>query len=244
MNWEKEYIIQTYENAAENLRLVSKRLINHTLIKEFLTECAELERAVSEMKKITAFAKFAIKLGNVIEYTHSVPNFAELSAEMTKQVNELIPIVREVFDDFDPDDLAEKLNVLRGELSHPEKAQSENDFAESALEILNLIRSVDEYLNLCVTGNISSDDKENFMEIVNRINALLESFDDPLISEMKNIFNELFGEIIARGSSRPDEIEAMRACLIVIVAKLKKKEVDVSQFIELARSITSRKEEG
>ncbi len=253
MNWERAYIVQTYENAANNLRMNSRRLVNYTLIREFLTECDKMEAAIDEMKKITEFAKFAVKFDKVIEFARSVPDFVNLGTEMNKQINDLISVVREMLDEMEPEELAEKIETVKRNLSLPvsendnvysPREETEKEFrTDKILEVVNLIRNIDEYLNLCVSGSISGDDKEKFMEIVNRMNALLSDFSDSLIVEMKNIFNALFGEIISRGVSRSEEIEAMRACLIVIVAKLKNKDVDISQFIELARRVELRKEE-
>ncbi len=243
MNWEKEYIVQTYENAAGNLRLVSDRLINHTLMKEFISDCEKIEAAVNEMKKVTEFAKFAVKLGGIIDFTRTVPNFIDLSAEMTKQINDLIPIVREMLDEFKPEEFSVKLGEIRENLFAKNNDNSNVPNTDNVIEVVNLIRKIDDYLNLCAKGEISSDDKEKFMEIVNRMNALLAPFENPLVLEMKEIFNALFGNIISKGFSEAEEIEAMRACLIVIVAKLKNKDVDVSQFIELARNVATRKEE-
>ncbi len=243
MNWEREYIIQTYENAANNLRLNSHRLINHTLLKEFFSDCENLERSIDEMKKITELAKLGVRLGKSVEFTHSVPRFIELSSAMKEQVNELIPIVREVLDSFAPEELAAKLesikNVVAGKKVKTEAKKSTN----TVVEVVNLIREVDDYLNLCSAGSLSSDDKEKFVEIVSKINSALNNFSRDLIIEMKNIFIELFNRIISRGFSYPEEIEAMRACLIVTVAELKEKEVDVSQFIALARNSILEKEE-
>ncbi len=243
MSWEREYIVQTYENAANNLRMTSRRLVNHTLFKEFLSECENLEKAIDEMKKITELAKFAIKLGKVYEYTQSPPEFIKLTEVMSRQINELIPEVREILDEYEPEYISGKLNSIQAVLNNDVSAQANDDTTENIIEVVGLIKKVDDYLNLCVTGEISGDDKEKFMEIVNRKNSLLHNFSDPLVNEMREIFNELFGNIISNGVSQPEEVEAMRACLIVIVAKLKNKDVDVSQFIELARNVAVRKEE-
>ncbi len=247
MNWEREYIIQTYENAANNLRLNSHRLINHTLLKEFFSDCEKLERSIDEMKKITELAKLGVRLGKSVEFTHSVPQFISLSSAMKEQVNELIPIVREVLDSFAPEELAAKLEQIKNSISKSVEADEANiektNTTDVVVEVVNLIRQVDDYLNLCSSGSLSSDDKEKFVEIVSKINSALNNFSRDLIIEMKNIFNELFNRIISRGFSYPEEIEAMRACLIVTVAELKEKDVDVSQFIALARNSILGKEE-
>ncbi len=247
MNWEREYIIQTYENAANNLRLNSHRLINHTLLKEFFSDCEKLERSIDEMKKITELAKLGVRLGKSVEFTHSVPQFISLSSAMKEQVNELIPIVREVLDSFAPEELAAKLEQIKNSISKSVEADEANiektNTTDVVVEVVNLIRQVDDYLNLCSSGSLSSDDKEKFVEIVSKINSSLNNFSRDLIIEMKNIFNELFNRIISRGFSYPEEIEAMRACLIVTVAELKEKDVDVSQFIALARNSILGKEE-
>ncbi len=243
MNWEREYIIQTYENAANNLRLNSHRLINHTLLKEFLSDCEKLERSIDEMKKITELAKLGVRLGKSVEFTHSVPQFISLSSAMKEQVNELIPIVREVLDGFAPEELASKLEAIKNAITGNDVKIENVNSTDAIVEVVNLIREVDDYLNLCSAGSLSSDDKEKFVEIVSKINSALNNFSRDLIIEMKNIFIELFNKIISRGFSYPEEIEAMRACLIVTVAELKEKDVDVSQFIALARNSILEKEE-
>ncbi len=239
MNWEREYIIQAYENAANNLRLVSNRLINHNLLREFLLDCSRLDDAVTIMKTVTEFAKFAVKFGNVINFTHTIPDFINLSSSMQHQVNDLIPVVREILDAYSPEVFSKKLEEIKAKLHGEENFSTSGDIDE----ILNLVREIDDYLVLCAKGEISTDEKEKFIEIINRTNALLNNFDSELVNEMKNILYELFNEVIQRGEAKPEEIEAMRACLIVIVAKVKNKDVDVSQFVELARNAIVRKEE-
>ena len=107
-----------------------------------------------------------------------------------------------------------------------------NSLIEFEKKILEPIKSLDEILKGLATGKMNQKELNNYSEIMEDNAALSNQRGFKVLAKMHMIVASAFSDIVT-GSLIVDKtvIEALRACLIVIVAVVKKKEVDVSGYL-------------
>jgi hypothetical protein len=167
VSWEREYIVQTFVTAANNLGINSHRLLLINLVKEFLYDCEDLDYAISEMKKITVLSKFAVRIGLINKYTKEKPDFLNVSSKFNSDYINLIPVVNELLDSLNSNFLVKKFNeisnninmrdnmIINEDTSYKEGYNFEDgDFNE---KLVNHIKWVDSFSTF-------NDQKTNFFE--------------------------------------------------------------------------------
>lgn len=120
-----------------------------------------------------------------------------------------------------------------------ETAKNENDSNQvfSAFEntILNPIKSLDKFLNQLSTDTEVPVEAEEFSNLM-RINAELSDKNGfEILAQMHEIVSK--GLVLIKNKSlvpSKEVIESLRACLIVIVAVVKSKEVDIKNYLNRA----------
>ena len=133
-------------------------------------------------------------------------------------------------------------------LLEEENEKEEFSFEDYEKKILKPIRKLDEFLNKLPTLNYTEKDINEVSDLV-KLNADLSTnvgFD--IIGEMHHIIFKALKLIHDKKIAATKEtIESMRACLIVIVAVVRRKDVDISKYLKKAevfgRSLTKNTKE-
>ncbi len=248
-NWEKEYIVQTFVNSAHELRLTSHRIVIINLMKDFLYKCGDIDFAVSELKKITEFSKFAIRLGRINLFTKNRPDFLSISSIIKNESQSMIPIVQQMIDSLSIEFAEKKLSEIKKKKMNNEETIEKIDESEVGDEkdelkkgILSFIRKADELLTDLEESGISTEQEEEILYELNFLRKRLLILDNDLVENMFSVFDALFKEM--RNSENRDEtVEALRASMIVVAATIREKDVDLTPFIERAMAYFEIKKE-
>ncbi|MCF8240777.1 MAG: hypothetical protein K9J16_05280 [Melioribacteraceae bacterium] len=109
------------------------------------------------------------------------------------------------------------------------------DFESYEETILKPIRRLDDFLNNVSENDFSNEEVERFIILIDKNFRFSKEVGFNLIAEMHKIF--LNGLKVIRENNNYDRellVESMRACLIVIAAILKGKEVDITDYLNKA----------
>lgn len=292
MDLVKQYIIQCVQTAANNLRLSSEKIEVVALLKEHFADSDSLEEEILQMKKITEFSKFAIKLGEIHNYIAKEKiDFLKLSDQfklhisaLVRELNYLLDVItptifhqkmeiieinlaeksnikspeilevesaveskmaeNETLDDelFDPDEDFDSGFVVVKKDVKPEPVQQnvkidEREISEEEFEklVVTPIKQLDSILEQVSREEKSTDELENFIEIFEKNYELSKEFSTEIVVRMHKIFLHSL-KLFKEKELLPviPVIEGMRACLIVIVALVRGKEVDISYYQSMA----------
>jgi hypothetical protein len=138
---------------------------------------------------------------------------------------------------------------LAGELMEKESTLEENNLEEEIIEekknlissidfekkILSPVKSLDEMLKKISTKEANDTELIHYSELMQDHASLASLHGFELIAKMHEIIASTFSEL-NNGTLKADKtvIEALRACLIVIVAVVKKKDVDITGYLNRA----------
>lgn len=274
MDLKKQYIIQTISVAANNLRLSSEKIEVLGLFKETILNSGDLETLIASMKKITQFAKLAIKLQeiynflkiNKIDFLKLSEKFKEHTQLVVKDLNLVLDalnpssykeIIRKL-DEFNQNNLveekkdesltidmterksslSEKIKTAKIKESYIFEEEAGDDhlfFQNFEATILKPVKEIETVLKNLGTGEIKSLELRQF-ESVMKVNASLsEKFGTDITTEMHKILAKAF-HMLQLKELKPEKemIEAMRACLIVIVALVRNKDIDITYYLNKA----------
>ena len=122
--------------------------------------------------------------------------------------------------------------VSEGEVDNTKNSISSSDFEK---KILSPVKSLDELLKRLPSGNINESELRQYCELMED-HALLASLHDfELLSKMHELVaNALESFLNGNLKAEKSVIEALRACLIVIVAVVKRKDVDITGYLNRA----------
>jgi hypothetical protein len=113
--------------------------------------------------------------------------------------------------------------------------QKDKSFEEFQKQILKPVRSLDELLNRLSNGDFHKDELKSYVEIMKINSELAESEGVKVIANMHVIFavamKLIYNDKMLINKS---VIESLRACLIVIVAMIKGKNVDITDYLDRA----------
>lgn len=119
-----------------------------------------------------------------------------------------------------------------------------NDFFQNFEEnILKPVKELDTFLGRLAEGNIDEGEVVYYSEIMKNNRDLAHKFGATLVADMHEIFRRGLDLIHARKlETNKDSAENLRSCLIVIVALIKNKEVDIKPFLNRAEAFADRLE--
>jgi len=102
-------------------------------------------------------------------------------------------------------------------------------------KILSPVKSLDDMLKKIPSGSVSEKEVMNYSELMKEHSSLASSNGFQVIAKMHEIIASALYEI-NNGKLSVDKtvIESLRACLIVIVAVVKRKEVDITGYLNRA----------
>jgi hypothetical protein len=251
----KQYLVQCIAFAAGNLRLNSNQVEAVALLKELLLKSNNLENDLIRMKKVTELSTLAIKLYEIFSVISKTTvdiltisdKFKQHSRQLEKDVYLLLYNVaqtdfRTVLNKLKKDDFDEP-----EEKKIDEKLILEEDKKETASftvfeeTILKPIKPIDSFFkDILENGNLPENIDE-FIEVMKKNSNLAKENGFEVLSGMHHIvFDSL--NLIKEGTLKADKesIESLRACLIVIAAVIKGKEVNISDYVNKAESFSKK----
>ncbi len=274
MELKKQYIIQTISVAANNLRLSSEKIEVLGLLKETILNSSDLENMIASMKKITQFAKLAIKLQEIYNFLKmNKIDFLKLSEKFKEHTQLVVKDLNLVLDALNPSSYKEIIKKLEefdqssvivekkdeaftidmterksslSERIKTDKIKENYIFEEDANDghlffqnfeatILKPVKEIETVLKNLGNGEVKAIELGQY-ESVMKVNASLsEKFGTEITTEMHKILAKAF-RMLQFKELKPEReiIEAMRACLIVIVALVRNKDIDITYYLNKA----------
>ena len=108
-------------------------------------------------------------------------------------------------------------------------------------KILSPIKSIDDILKKIPSGKVTEKELVNYFELMKEHASLVSLQGFHILAKMHEIIASSFDSII-KGNLVADKpvIESLRACLIVIVAVVKRKEVDITGYLNRAEEFGNK----
>lgn len=129
-------------------------------------------------------------------------------------------------------------NKIKEDAILSSKENDEHTFEDYEKDVLNPIKDIEELLQNLSHKNIDNDKIEKYIEIINQNAEASKKIGFSIISGMHKILaKSLF--LIKQGTLKPNVniIESMRACLIVIAAVIKGKDVEITTYLNKAEEL-------
>ena len=270
MDLVKIYLIQSITTAANNLRLNAQQIEVVGLLRETVVNSKDLGAELLLMKKTTELSKLAIRLSEIHSFlTQGKVDFVKISEQFREHSRYLIRDLNQFLENVSPKiykDAFNKINGhttaidvelidrsnLAGEIMGVNFSESqENLVVEKKVhpylsidfekKILSPIKSMDDLLKKIPSGKVTDSELREYFELM-REHASLSSLNGfQVISKMHEIIASALYEI-NNGKLLVDKtvIESLRACLIVIVAVVKRKEVDITGYLNRAEEFGNK----
>jgi len=114
---------------------------------------------------------------------------------------------------------------------------SELDFEEFQQRAMKPIKSIENLLERMLLDNYSEDELLSYSEIMDEHRKLAEAMSFTLLAKMHKAISKAFF-LLGEKKIKPNDylIESLRASLIVIVATIKNKDVDITNYLNLAEN--------
>ncbi len=297
MDFAKQYIIQTISAAANNLRLSTEKIEVVALLREAVGTSNNVGQMIRQMKKVTVFSTFAIRLNEIYDFLTSSPvDLFRLSDKIKDHSQFLIKDLSSMLDMVNPATFRTALEKISegetakvsqqessatgAELSkrnvqfkpvenssarriktetdiekeniifEDDKTEEEDFFQNYEAEVLKPIKPIDRMLKRLSEGEPGDPDELNtFAQKMMNNGELSAKVGFEIIANMHQVLAKAMMLIKVRElMPGKDVIESMRACLIVIVAVVRGKEVDITSYLnraeEFGREIQSIKIKG
>lgn len=161
--------------------------------------------------------------------------------EPQKQVLEITEIqikgTSNQFDDIIDIPKRSKADEIKESLIMDDLEEEKLTFENFQEAIIKPIKDIDAFLNRVLKFNYTDGEMNNFIKIIEENSRLSKSMNFEMISEMHEILAKGL-ELINNKRIAPsiNVIESLRACLIVIVALVKNKEVDITNYLSRAEN--------
>lgn len=283
MDIQRQYIVQSIVNAANNLRLSTEKIEVVALLREHFSRCEELETEIGRLKKKTEFSKFAVKLGELYNFiSKNNLDLLKLSDNLKEHIHYIVKELSNLLDVLTPiktreileDKVQKKVEVIEVPqnidmnilnkigvedeeaeesfaVEMPSKSESDElkeDYILSDLNknsgfsfenyeeaIMKPVKELDQFLRKIKVYEYSQSEYESFIKKM-RTNADLSStMGFEIIAQMHVVFARGL-ELLRDGmiSLNDSVIEGLRSCLIVIVAVVRGKDVDITTYLNRA----------
>lgn len=261
MDFIKQYLVQSISLASGNLRLNSNQMEVLALFKELILKSNHLEDDLLRMKKVTEFSTLAIKLHeiysflirNTIDISAVSEKFKQHSQQLVKDINLLLynanhTDFRLLFDKIKREDEIKEPIVKIIEENIPlqgEKKEENSSFTKFEETILSPIKPFDSLLNE-ISDNESRnaglpDNIDEFMVTMEKNSELSKENGFEILAGMHSLIYDSLN-LIKDGNLKADQeiVESLRACLIVIAALVRGKEVDISDYLNKAENFSKK----
>ncbi len=123
-------------------------------------------------------------------------------------------------------------NKLKEDFILSDDDNEENSYEYYVRTVISSIKELDLFLKKLESNEASKEEIENYLSIVEKNGILSKKYGFELIADMHFIFEgALTGINEHKLMVEKDIIEKMRACLIVVAALVKQKEVDITNYL-------------
>ena len=141
--------------------------------------------------------------------------------------------------------LIKESNKLKEEIIMQDDSDESESFRSFEEQILAPIKAVDDVLKKLSTGQVNDEELTKYSAIMEKNSLFANTRGFGIISDMHKILFLSFEEIKS-GSLIIDKsiVESLRACLIVIAAVVKGKEIDITDYLNKAEEFGKKYFEG
>lgn len=274
----KQYISQSINIAANNLRLNNQQIEVVALLKEAIIKSDNLSDDLINMKKITELSLLAIRLNEIYNFlTQNQIDLLKISDQFKEHSRHLIKDLRHMLDVSTPQSFKAAIDKLKNGFNLPKeeikvdlsrRVPDENPFIKNETEIIKEkiileeepnefdddeliqkfessiigpIKPLDNFLKKLSTEDINYEELTKFSDIMKSNAQLSKRIGFEILTSMHNIISKAL-LLIRNRELMPgkDVIESLRACLIVIVAVVRGKEVDISNYLNKAEEFGNK----
>lgn len=159
-----------------------------------------------------------------------------IDIDLTKHSEKRSPIIPEQQVDILP--RRSRADELKEALIFAELNQDNNfNFEKYEEKVLRPIKELDAFLNRVAKYDYTENEINNYINVMNENSELSQKVGFEILSNMHRIFAEGL-DAINKKKIAPSNIviESLRACLIVIVAVVRGKEVDITNYLNRAEN--------
>ncbi len=197
---------------------------------QFKEHSRQLIRDLGHMLDISTPASFKIAIDKLKTGFGSVPE--EIKVDLSKRMPEDNP-----FSKNETEKIKEKI-ILEEETDEMDEDELIQNFETT---IINPIKPLDNLLKKLPTEEVDYEELIKFSKIMKTNASLSSRIGFEILSNMHNIVSKSL-ILIKNRDLMPgkDVIESMRACLIVIVAVVRGKEVDISNYLNKAEEFGNK----
>lgn len=260
----KQYITQCLTTASNNLRLTTHQLEAVGLLRETFLNSEDVENDIKKMKTITELSTLGIRLNEVYSYltTNKIDflrisdKFKEHSQFLISDMNHLLEMVNPILIKRSirrlrgvPNEETEEINynlkedktdsyqLIKNDVEQIKENQEEIDAELKNYEavILKPIKPVDNMLKSLAKNEVSYEELTHFAEIMKANGEMSGKNGFEIIAGMHKIISKALLMIKSR-ELMPGKfvVDSLRACLIVIVAVVRGKDVDITKYLNKA----------
>lgn len=260
----KQYITQCLTTASNNLRLTTHQLEAVGLLRETFLNSEDVENDIKKMKTITELSTLGIRLSEVYNYlTANKIDFQRISDKFKEHSQFLISDMNHLLEMVNPLLIKRSIKRLRGEpIEENEKINynltknktDSNQLIKNDEEpiketyedvdvelknyeaiILKPIKPVDNMLKSLAKNEVSYEELSRFADIMRTNGEMSEKNGFEIIAGMHKIISKALLMIKSR-ELMPGKfvVDSLRACLIVIVAVVRGKDVDITKYLNKA----------
>jgi hypothetical protein len=266
----KLYLTQSISVAANNLRLNSQQIEIITLLKETLFKSEKTENVIKRMKKITELSTLAIRLDEIyLSLKHEPVDMSKLSdrfklhsQHLVKDVflllnNSNLNNIKVIFEKITSDikrNREEKLvaEIIDSSETNKNEAKAKNetaevpedknhDFENFEKSVLDPIKEIDSMLKQVGGEGKLPDNFPGYSDVMERNSVLSDKNGFEILAGLHTVVADSI-KMISEGklTREKENIESMRACLIVIAAIIRGKEVDITNYLNKAEQFGSK----
>jgi len=273
----KQYIVQSINIAANNLRLNNQQIEVVALLKQTISKSENLSDDLINMKKITELSLLAIRLNeiynsltqNPIDLLKISDQFKEHSRYLIKDLGHMLdittPIVfKSAIEKLDNAivfpkqeirvDLSKRIPIeepfikseteeIKEKIIFSDDIENEDEEIIQKFEptILGPIKPLDNLLKKIANNEIDHEELIKFAQIMEDNAVLSRKIGFEILSGMHRIVSKALILIKNRELMPGKEvIENLRACLIVIVAVVRGKDVDINNYLNKAEDFGNK----
>ncbi|MCK7517564.1 MAG: hypothetical protein MZV64_07520 [Ignavibacteriales bacterium] len=273
----KQYIVQSINIAANNLRLNNQQIEVVALLKQTISKSENLSDDLINMKKITELSMLAIRLNEIYNSLSQNPiDLLKISDQFKEHSRYLIKDLGHMLDITTPIAFKSAIEKLNNAIVFPKeeikidlskRIPVEEPFIKSETEeikekiifgddienedeeiiqkfeptILGPIKPLDNLLKKISNNEIDHEELIKFAQIMEDNAVLSRKIGFEILSGMHRIVSKALILIKNRELMPGKEvIENLRACLIVIVAVVRGKDVDINNYLNKAEDFGNK----
>lgn len=288
MDYKKEYLLQLLTACTNKLRLDTSKLELVALLKEEINRSGDPTELFRNMKRITEFAKLAIKLNEFYLFiSTSRIDYQTISQRFHSHTDTLLKDLSPFLDSLSGLRFREAINRLNGSsnlektvtktdnglpvidfsapkghriinieavteaITAPESEVQEIeetvessyetlDFAKFESAVLSPIKGLDELLKQILNEEMPKGELSFYSQVMYSNYKMAVKFNSETVARMhKTVSKALL--MIRDGDLKPTKtmIESVRACLIVIVAIVRNKDIDFKVYLDNAEEFSA-----